>query len=247
MNDLRFAVRQLVKHPAFTVVAALTLALGIGANTALFSVVHGVLLKSLPYEASERLVILEETNPVVGRGGFNVSYPNFIAWREQATSFEAISAFGTFAVTLRGGDEVAERLLVANVSAELFEVLGVTPEVGRVFSVDEDQLGATPVAVIAHGMAEQRFGTASAALDQTLSMSGSPVTVIGVLPADFAFPDDEVALWIPVGQSVTRPRNRAVHTLFGLIPINLVTNAFTKPRTSRGFRSASIFSSIRTS
>ncbi len=216
MNDLRFAITQLVKHPAFTVVAVLTLALGIGANTALFSVVHGVLLKSLPYEAPERLVILEETNPVIGRGGFNVSYPNFSDWREQATSFEAISAFGTFTVSLRGGDAVAQRVLVANVSADLFGVLHVVPTVGRLFSPDEDQLGADPVAVIAHALAEQRFGSAGASLGQTVSLSGSTVTVIGVLPAHFAFPDDEVGLWIPVGQSVTGRTNRAVHTLYGL-------------------------------
>jgi hypothetical protein len=143
-QDLRYAARQLSRRPALAGVGVITLALGIGANTAIFSVVRGVLLRPLPYESPQRLAIIRET--ILSGDTINASYRNFVDWRADARSFSELAALQTTTVTLAGG-EGAERVLTALASRELFQVLGVSPALGRTFRVEEDRPGGPRTAV----------------------------------------------------------------------------------------------------
>ncbi len=212
IQDLRFAARSLRKSAGFTVVAVLTLALGIGANTAIFSVVNGVLLRPLAYEQPDRLVTIAESNPVQDREGFNVSYPNYLEWKKQSRVFEQIAAVRTMSVTLTGGDEAA-RVLLSLISRELFAVLRVEPALGRGFLAEEDRPGADPVVILGHGLWQRRFGADPEVVGKTIAINGSSSTVIGVMPPEFEFPSEDVELWAPIGLLADRMQNRAVHTL----------------------------------
>ncbi|MEE8521094.1 MAG: ABC transporter permease, partial [Gemmatimonadota bacterium] len=212
IQDLRFAARSLRKSAGFTVVAVLTLALGIGANTAIFSVVNGVLLRPLAYEQPDRLVTITESNPVQDREGFNVSYPNYLEWKKQSRVFEQIAAVRTMSVTLTGGDEAA-RVLLSLISRELFAVLRVEPALGRGFLAEEDRPGADPVVILSHGLWQRRFGADPEVVGKTIAINGSSSTVIGVMPPEFEFPSEAVELWAPIGLLADRMQNRAVHTL----------------------------------
>ena len=155
MSDLKFALRQLLKNPGFTTVAVLTLALGIGANTAIFSVVDAVLLRPLPYPDSAQLVWLCERGP--DWSGGSISYPNFIDWKNQQSVFEKFGVYNGNNFTLtRAGEPVL--LAGALMSAEVFAALRTQPEIGRVFREDEDKPGAAPVALISHALWQNRFG-----------------------------------------------------------------------------------------
>ena len=156
-RDLRYAVRQLARSPGFTAIAVLTLALGIGANTAIFSVVNAVLLRPLPYREPERLVRINETRP---DGTTNaVSYPNFLDWSRQGGEVGSLALFRTLTFTVSGDGEPA-RHAGALVTSGFFRVLGVEPEAGRYFAEGEDRPGADAVAVIGHGLWQRRFGGA---------------------------------------------------------------------------------------
>jgi len=201
MNDLKFAFRQLLKNPGFTGVAVLTLALGIGANTAIFSVVNTVVLRPLPYPESERLVWMSERSP--NFPVMSISYPNFTDWRTEQTVFEHVGVYNWSSYNLTGkGDPV--RLWVSRISAEGFAALGVKPALGRMFVNDEDKPGAPPVAVLSHGLWQNRFGRDTSLIDTSITLDGRPVTVIGVMPAGFAFPS-EVDVWVPVGPMASEP------------------------------------------
>src|SRR5260370_16064114 len=153
-QDIRYGLRMLGKNPGFTAVVVLTLALGIGANTALFSIVNGVLLKPLPFEQPDRLVSLYTRTPEFSRA--SISYPNFLDWRRDNHSFSAMAAFRGENFNLSGiGD--AQRVSANMVSAEFFPTLGVKPTLGRFFSEQEDQVGAAPVAVFYHWVWEAKF------------------------------------------------------------------------------------------
>src|SRR5256885_2169939 len=167
MNDLKFAFRQLLKNPAFTSVAVLTLALGIGANTAIFSVVNAVLLRPLAYPASGQLVWLSERGP--DWSGGSISYPNFTDWRNQQSVFEQFGVYTGNNFTLTGAGEPV-RLAGAMVSADLFAALRTQPEIGRFFREDEDKPGAPPVAVISHALWQNRFGAQAGIINRTLSL-----------------------------------------------------------------------------
>ncbi len=212
IQDLRFAARSLRKSAGFTIVALLTLALGIGANTAIFSVVNGVLLRPLAYDQPDRLVTIAESNPVQDREGFNVSYPNYLEWKKQSRVFEQIAAVRTMSVTLTGGDEAA-RVLLSLISRELFAVLRVEPALGRGFLAEEDRPGADPVVILSHGLWQRRFGADPEVVGKTIAINGSSSTVIGVMPPEFEFPSEDVELWAPSGLLADRMQNRAVHTL----------------------------------
>ncbi len=211
-QDLRYGARMLRKQPSFTLIAVLTLALGIGANTAIFSVVNAVLLRPLPYEESERLVVIYETNPQQGHDEMNVSYPNFSDWRAQSRSFEQMAAYRSGGIILTGRDEPA-RLQATVASADLFAMLRVKPLLGRVFLPEEDKVGGAPVVVVSHAMWQSRFGGDEGLIGQQIKLNGRSNTVIGVMPAGFAFPDDQTELWAPLGPLADQMQNRAVHTL----------------------------------
>lgn len=187
-QDLRYGVRMLLKHPGFTFVAVLTLALGIGVNTALFSVVNAVLLRPLPYAEPERLVQVYEANAQQGYERFSFSLANFVDHRDQQTGFEQMSAYFRRDANLTGAGE-PERVQVAVVSASFFPLLRVQPLLGRGFLTEEGTLGKHRVAVLSYGLWQRRFGADPGILNQPVTLSGNVYTVVGVLPADFQFPD----------------------------------------------------------
>ncbi len=209
LQDLRYAIRMLLKNIGFTVVAVLALTLGIGADTAIFSVVNTVLLTPLPYAESDRLVFLWENGQQIDR--MSVAYPNFVDWREQNTVFENIGVFRRQNYNLTGSGE-PERLVGAMMSADLFDVLRVEAAKGRVFINAEDKPGASPVVVLSHGLWQRRFGGDSNILDQNITLDGRGYTVIGIMPPDFLFPS-RAELWTSVGQASTSPgwENRGNH------------------------------------
>lgn len=186
VQDVRFALRVLGKRPMFTITAVLCLALGIGANTAIFSVVEGVLLRPLPYPHSDRLVDLTTVDPTYGKQG--VSPAQFLAWREQCRSFEGLAAWDWqfFTVTGRG-----EPLWVrgAVVSPNLFHVLGVSPALGRGFLPSEEKLGHAPVAILGWRLFRSDFAADAKIIGTTLKLNGIPTTIVGVMPAGFGFPE----------------------------------------------------------
>src|SRR5205085_10071207 len=191
LQDLRYGARMLFRNPGFTFVAVLALTLGIGATTAIFSVVNSVLLKPLPYPESERLVYLWETSPQIDE--MSVAYPNYQDWRAQNEVFENIGVYRRQSYNLTGTGE-PERLVGGMVSADLFAALRVNALRGRVFTNDEDQPGATPVAILSYGLWQRRFGGDPNVLDQQLTLNGHSFTVIGIMSPDFAFPS-RAELW----------------------------------------------------
>jgi putative ABC transport system permease protein len=194
-QDLRYGARMLVKKPGFTFVAVSTLALGIGANTAIFSIVNTVLFRPLPYSESERLVWLSERGPNFPT--MSISYPNFTDWRAQQKVFEHLGVYNYGSYNLTGRGE-PQRLDGVRISADGFAALRAQAAVGRVFNNDEDKPGAPPVVVLGHGVWLSRFGGDAGIVNQSITLDGRAYTVIGVMPADFAFPG-RVAIWTPVG------------------------------------------------
>jgi putative ABC transport system permease protein len=196
LRDTRYAVRQLRKSPGFSVIAVLTLALGIGATSAMFSVINGVLLRPLPYPNAESLVRVHEILPQFGR--FSVAPASFLDWRQQNTVFERIAAFtgGSATYTDASGPQ---RVTNAAVSWDIFELLQVAPALGRGFRADEDAPGKANAIVLSHGMWQRRFGGAPDVLGRSVSLSGTPYTIIGVMPAGFSFPTPQEEFWLPLG------------------------------------------------
>jgi len=206
-QDLRYAVRMLRRSPAFTVTAVVTLALGIGANSAIFSVVSGVLLRPLPYPAPERLAMVWMDNARIALREDWHSFPDYLDYKQQSRTFEDMAVFNTTARTLTG-DENPERVFGAHSSANLFDVLGVRPERGRVYSAAEDTAGANTVVILSHGLWQRRFGGRDDAIGKTLSMNGRPMQIIGVMPEGFAFPNRDTQFWVPTGASEQQRTNR---------------------------------------
>jgi putative ABC transport system permease protein len=188
-QDLRYGLRMMRRNPGFTGVAVLTLALGVGANTAIFSVVNTVLLRPLPYPEPDRLAtpVGEKNDP---RGRTNVSYPDFQDWRDQTESLEALAAYNNSTMLLRRNDAEPELLYGANVSADLFPLLRVRPAAGRAFARQEEQPGAAPVILISQGVWHRHFNADPNVVGQPLNRGGTTISpvVIGVLPEGFLFP-----------------------------------------------------------
>ncbi len=196
LQDIRYGIRMLAKNPAFTLVAVITLALGIGANTAIFSVVNAVLLRPLPYKAADRLVTFWASNQQMGYSGpATVCDPDFFEWRDQSKTFEEMAGFRWATANLTGLGE-PDRLLGWHVTASLFPMLGVRPVVGRVFSSDEETPGHSHVVLISHKLSQSRFGTDADAVGKAIKLDGESFTVAGVMPADFAFPN-KADFWRP--------------------------------------------------
>jgi putative ABC transport system permease protein len=199
-QDLRYGVRMLMKAPGFSVVATIALALGIGANTAIFSVVNAVLLRPLPFPNAERLMMVWETDPTRGYQRGSASYPNFVDWREQNQAFEHIASYHTNDFIMTGRGE-STRLQGAVVNADLFPLLGVAPVIGRGFLPDEDKPGDTGrVVVLSQELFQKRFGSDPGVVGQSLVLDGKNYTVVGVMPQAFQFPiqNEPVELWTTV-------------------------------------------------
>ncbi len=195
LQDLRYGIRTLRKSPGFTAVALLTLAIGIGANTAIFSFVNGVLLKPLPYGDPERIVRVLEKPPGGGRNG--LSTLNFLDWQRQNTVFEYMAAQTGGSVALTGVDEPVQ-LRGARVSAHYFDIFGVKAALGRTFAADEDRLGKDKVAVLSHALWTSQFGADPGVIGRRILLNNEPHTVIGVLPAGGAFDRAYSQIWRPL-------------------------------------------------
>jgi putative ABC transport system permease protein len=197
LQDLRYSVRTFLRKPGFTAVAVVTLALGIGANTAIFSVINAVLLRSLAFEEPERLVKVWANTDRYPKDKVQTSPPNFRDWSEQNHSFSNIAAYLEFAFNITGSGE-PERVPGAAASAALFPTLGISPALGRAFTTDEDKPGNDNVVVLSHALWQRRFAGDPGVLGQTIAIDGNSVTIIGVMPEGFRYPSKETEVWIPL-------------------------------------------------
>jgi len=183
LQDIRYAIRLCLRTPGFTTVAVVALALGIGANTAIFTIVNAVLLEPLPFREPSRLVVLWETN-VRRPGRANVLGPaNLSRWQDRATVFEKIAPLYDYRVNLTGSGE-PEELVAQDVTSDFFPTLGISPLIGRTFSPDEGTDGRDTVAVLSYGLWQRRFAGDPAIVGRTIQLSGRSITVIGVMPPD---------------------------------------------------------------
>ena len=207
VNDLKFAWRQLSKNPGFTSVAILTLALGIGANTAIFSVINAVLLRPPPFNEPKRLVFVSEKSKDMD--DMSVSYPNFLDWQRQQASLSSLAGFRTEEWNLTGTSH-PERVAGLQVSASFFPTLGVQPIRGRVFTSNEDKVGGERVVVLSEGLWRRRFGADPDLLNRPVSLNGESYVVVGILPAALQFPR-RVELWTPLGHKAEWTEQRGWH------------------------------------
>jgi predicted permease len=211
IQDLRYGVRVLLKSPGFTAVAVIALALGIGANTAVFSVVNAVLLKPLPYKDSDRLVLMTGASLETGQLRGSVSPPDFLDYREQNTTLERLAAVAGASFSLTGGPE-PERVQSARVSEGFFEALGVGPAYGRTFASEEEQSGRDQVVILGNGLWRRRFGADPNVLGQTITLNDKSYLVVGVMPEGFQYPRD-AELWVPFAFKTPQTSVRRFHYL----------------------------------
>src|ERR1043165_3707085 len=194
-QDVRYGFRMLLKKPGFTAVAVLALALGIGANTAIFSVVNAVLLKPLPFKEPERVVMVWlKGAEAAGGDRVPMSLSDFLEWRAQTHSFERVAFFHTDNFNYAGGD-TPEEVTGALTSADFFNVFGVRAELGRTFRPEEEKPGAARVVVVSHGFWQRRLGADPRAVGREITLDSNPYTVVGVMPAGFDFPREEDEVW----------------------------------------------------
>jgi predicted permease len=195
--DLRYAVRLLIQSPTFTAIAALTLALGIGATTALFSVVSGVLLNPLAYPHSDRLVVLYAR--IAGLDSGPIEFPNFQDWQRDSRSFASMAAYRNEDYNFIGNGE-GERLSGCMISASFFDALGVVPVLGRTFRIDDDQVGAAPVVVLSGGFWKRKFASSPFVVGRPIILNGIAYTIVGVIPDKFTFYGNMRDVYTPIGQ-----------------------------------------------
>ena len=191
MNDLKFAFRQLLKNPAFTAVAVLTLALGIGGSTAIFSLINGVLLRPLPFFEPDRLV--SASIQVGASRPTQTSYCTYMDWREQLETLEALAIYDPASCLLTGAEE-PERISATRISASFFSLLRAVPVLGRTFTEEEEKQRAA-VVVVSHGLWQRRFAGDSNIVGRIVEIDGQATEIIGVMPEQFTFPDVDLGLW----------------------------------------------------
>jgi len=209
-KDFRYGIRSLLKHPGFTAIAVITLALGIGANTAMFSVINAVLLRPLPYHDPNRLVTIWEESPERDLYQLPVSYANYRDWIDQNHVFEQIATYTFTNLNLTGAGEPA-RLSTVRTSANLFSLVGATPRLGRTFLAEEDKEGGNRVVILGHGLWQSRFGSDPAIIGKPLTLNNQSYTVVGVMAPNFQFPvgfgylgkvlNDPTDLYVPIAAS----------------------------------------------
>jgi putative ABC transport system permease protein len=218
VKDLRYGIRSLLKQPAFTIVAIGTLALAIGGNSAMFTVVNAVLLRPLPYPEPDRIVTLEGINPAKGITQSNVSVPDFADWQSQNQVFEQMAGFQTGGLVLNNGDE-AERVRGAWVTGDFFTLLRSAPLLGRTLQAEDAQPGKEPIAVIGYGLWQRRLGANPAVIGSQVIISGKSMTVVGVMPPEFDYPSQAEA-WValPLEPSKQERFNRSMNAIARLKP-----------------------------
>jgi putative ABC transport system permease protein len=199
LQDIRYGIRILLKNPVLTIVAVIALALGIGANTAIFSIVNGVLLSPLPYPHPDQLVMVWLDNRKQGIRDDVASYPNFLDWRDRNKTFQGMSGMRDLTVNLTGVGE-PEELRGAAVSSGFFQLIGVSLAQGRGFTLEEEQPGKDKIIVLGHGLWMRRFGGDPGILNKTISLNGEQHTVVGIMPPGFQFPDKS-ELWMPLASN----------------------------------------------
>jgi predicted permease len=197
-SDFQYALRTFRRMPTFTAIATITLALGIGATTAVFSLVNSILLRPLPYPQSERIVRIIQSYPEKGLDTWGLNQQNIALYRDRSTDFEAFAAYRSGSVTIRGASG-PQRLPIIRATSELFHVIGVGPAIGRPFTAEEDSPGKNTVVILSHGTWQTRFGGNPSILGTTMEIDGQPFTVIGVMPPGFAFPKPDIGAWVPMG------------------------------------------------
>jgi putative ABC transport system permease protein len=213
-RDLQYALRTLGRNPGFACVSVLALGLGIGANSAIFTVVNSVLLQPLHFEKPDQLIVVRERNLKAGFPQFSLSPGNYLDFRDHNHSFSGITAFRGADFNLAGGSQ-PERLRGASVTADFFQVMGRSPMLGRAFNTQETQLGGPLVAVLSYGLWQRRFAGNRDALGQTMKMNEELYTVIGVMPPDFEFPG-RTELWTPLTMNTQNWQQRGGHYLGGV-------------------------------
>src|SRR5215213_9366582 len=220
-QDLNYGVRMLLKHPGVTAIAVLTLALGIGANTAIFSVVNAVLLNPLPYRQPDRLISLWENVPAHGR--WRAAPANFIDWKKQNTVFEDVAAFGASSLTLTGDGE-PEQLVGARVSSGYFAVVGVDPVLGRAFLPEEHERGKGQVVILGNSFWQRRYAGDKNIINRNITLDGTSYTVVGVMPpgiypvwpttsGHITFDEQQQQFWAPMSFTAQWAGNRSAHVL----------------------------------
>jgi putative ABC transport system permease protein len=216
LNDLRFGLRVLLKNRAFTAVIVLTMALGIGANTAIFTIINSVMFKGMPFDNPAEIAFISARST----GGFNpnvggTSYPDFVDIRLQSRSFKGLGAFNNLQADLSDGDSAAERVGGARITANTFSLLGAQPLIGRDFTAADEQRGADPVALLSYGLWQARYAGDANILGKTIRINLADYTVIGVMRPGEAFPND-TRLWVPfIPDAAAENRNARQLVVFG--------------------------------
>ena len=216
LKDFRFAMRSLMKHPGFTAIAVITLALGIAVNTAIFTVVNGVLLQALNFPEPERLIVVNEVNLQQAVRPFELSYLNWLDVQQRNKSFEQLAGieFTGFTLKLNGS---TSRVSAIRVSSNLFPLLRANAAQGRTLLAEDDKLGAQKVAIVSHGFWQRYFPNQTLS-GQAMTLDNEAVAIVGVMKSDFQFPDDTMEVFVPIGPNTGSDmyRDRSVHFLFGL-------------------------------
>jgi len=213
-NDVRYAVRSLAKRPAFTLIAMITLALGIGANTSIFSTINALLLKPLPFPNLDRVVALWDSVPSRGVERNEVAVANYLDWRAQNTTFEQLAIYRWWSTNLTGSDS-PERVQGFQVSANFLDVVGVKPIMGRVFSTEENEPGKDEVVLLTYSLWQRRFGADPNIVNKTITTNGVTRTVIGVMPPDFNYPKG-AEIYAPFALTPELSRSRGNHSYLGI-------------------------------
>ncbi len=220
-QDLVYALRAVMSKPGFAAVAIATLALGIGANTAIFTIVYGVLLRPFPYPDVGRMAVINEYNKQSGEA-FSTAFVNYEDWQKQNTVFESMGLYRRIDLNLTGKDQ-AQRVNSAIVSSSLFDVAGLQPINGRTFTADEDRTGTAPVVVISERLWRSLFASDPSAVGKEITLNGVAHTIVGIMPGDMRIPSRLTDVWVPLGlYAAGLPKARAAHP-------NLWTMARLKP------------------
>ena len=212
LKDIRYGVRNLLKHPGFTAIAVITLALGIGANTAIFSVVNAVLLRALPFPNADRLVMVWEDASYAGFPRNTPAPANYADLKAQNSSFEEMAATDMRNFNLTGDGE-PQKIEAFGVSANFFPLLGIKPALGRPFLSEEDKPEVNKVVIINHSLWQQRYGGDRGIIGRELQLNGEKYTVVGVMPAGFQFLDSHVKVWVPIAFTSEKLAQRSAHYL----------------------------------
>ncbi|MGH7552737.1 MAG: ABC transporter permease [Longimicrobiales bacterium] len=218
IQDLRYSVRMLARSPGLLVTAAVSLAIGVAANTTIFSAVDVFLYQPLPYSDPDRLVRVFGTNEERGWTEVSASIPDYLDWRERSRTIDLGAFYGT-SLSLSGGEE-PERVQAVRVSSNFFDVIGISPAPGRSFRSDEEQAGADNAIVISHGLWQRRYAGDRGIVGQTVVVDGVPKAIVGVMPEDFEFPGRGIDVWAPLGQTAQEPRDSRYIAVFGRIRSN---------------------------